>query len=331
MWRQAVLAEATSRGARCTLCPHYCRLQPGQAGVCKVRRGSAQGGIETSTFASSVIHEDAIERKPFFHFRPGTQTLTLAAPGCSFRCDYCVNFRISQFGRDDEAPWTAKPVDAEAIVARAAAAGSCLALSYTEPSLAPELTIELGRLGRDAGVELVWKSSGFMTRQAIELCAPAIAAVNIDVKGLDERTHRQLTGASPQPVVDAIRAFRELGVWVEVSTPLIPGVTEPRQIADVIAGISVDIPWHLLRFTPAYRMGEHPPTSPAALAAAADSGRASGLRYIYVERALGQEGRQTLCPCCHSVVIRRDIWSLQENRLRAGQCPDCGTLLEGRW
>ncbi len=163
-------------------------LDPGQVGVCKVRRGSAGGGLETATFASSVTHIDAMERKPFFHYRPGTPTITLAAPGCSFRCDYCVNFRISQYGRDDESVWNVHPVEADEIVARAAAMGGAVALSYTEPSLAPELTLELARHGRDVGVEVVWKSNGFLTLEAIALCAPAVAAVNIDVKGTSPGT-----------------------------------------------------------------------------------------------------------------------------------------------
>ena len=330
-WITGVLGEVTERGTRCRLCPHHCVLDPGQVGACKVRRGSAQGGLETATFASSVTHVDAMERKPFFHYRPGTPTITLAAPGCSLRCDYCVNFRISQYGRDDESVWNARPVEPGEVVARAAAMGGCVALSYTEPSLAPELTLELSRHGRDVGVEVVWKSNGFLTPEAVALCAPAVAAVNIDLKGVDEESHRRLTGGSVRPVIEAIRGFREHGTWVEVSTPLIPGVTDPERIAVVLAGISPDIPWHLVRFTPAYRMRDQDPASPRALAEAADAGRAAGLRYIYVERALGEAGRATRCPTCQAVVVTREIWSLGENRLDAGRCPDCGTGLEGRW
>lgn len=306
-------------------------LDPGQVGACKVRRGSPGGGLETATFASSVAHVDAVERKPFFHYRPGTPTITLAAPGCSFRCDYCVNFRISQYGRDDESAWNGLPVDPAEIVARAAALGGSVALSYTEPSLAPELTLELARHGRDSGVAVLWKSNGFMTHEAIALCAPAVAAVNIDVKGVDEESHRRLTGGSVQPVLAAIQAFRERGTWVEVSTPLIPGVADPERIAVVLAGISPDIPWHLVRFTPAYRMRGHDPTAPEALAAAVEAGRAAGLRYVYVERALGNQGRATYCPSCQTCLVTREVWSLKESRLEAGCCPDCGTSLEGRW
>lgn len=299
-------------------------------GVCKVRRGSATG-LETATFASSVAHVDAVERKPFFHYRPGSQTITLAAPGCSFRCDYCVNFRMSQFGRDDQSAWNATAVDPADVVGRAAAMSANVAMSYTEPSLAPELTMELARHGRTLGVEILWKSNGFLTPEAVALCAPAVAAVNIDLKGVDEKSHRRLTGGSFRPVVDTIRRFREHGTWVEVSTPVIPGVTDPERVAEVIAGIGVDIPWHLVRFTPAFRMRDRDPTPPEALAEAVEHGRAAGLKYVYVERALGDSGRETRCPACDSVVVSRGVWSLRGNRLVAGRCPDCGTTLGGRW
>jgi pyruvate formate lyase activating enzyme len=287
--------------------------------------------METATFAASVTHVDTIERKPFFHYRPGIQAVTLAAPGCSFRCDYCVNFRISQYGRDDESVWEAAAVDAGDIVTRAATLGGCVALSYSEPSLAPELTLELARLGRALGVEVVWKSNGFLTAEAVALCAPALAAVNVDVKSADDESHRRLTGAPLRPVLDAIRAFREKGTWVEVTTPLIPAVTDPVRVAAILAGISPDIPWHLARFTPAYRMRDQVPTSPRDIAAAVDAGHAAGLRYVYVERALGPAGRVTYCPSCTASVVSRGVWTMEENRLEDGRCPQCGTRVEGRW
>lgn len=322
----------TERGTRCGLCPHGCVLDPGQAGVCKVRRGAPSGdGVETATFASAVRHVDAVERKPLFHYRPGAPTVTLAAPGCSFRCDYCVNFRISQYGRDDESTWHADPVDTGDVVGQAAALGGCVALSYTEPSLAPELTLELARRGRDVGVDVVWKSNGFLTADAVELCAPAVAAVNIDLKGVAERSHRRLTGGAVRPVIDAIRSFREHGTWVEVSTPIIPGVTDPERVAAVVAGIDTDIPWHLVRFTPAYRMQADDPTHPDAISDAVAAGTAAGLKYVYVERALGDAGRVTRCPSCGAAVVSRGVWSLTENRLRDGCCPECGHGVAGRW
>lgn len=330
-WLPGVLAVPTSKGTLCQVCPHACVLRPGQAGACKVRRGAAGDGIETATFATSVVHVDTVERKPFFHYRPGIPAVTLAAPGCSFRCDYCINARISQFGRDAGSQWDAEPVDVDAVIDRAAGLGGCVALSYTEPSLAPEMTLALAERGRERGVDVVWKSNGFLTDEAIALCAPAVAAVNIDVKSTDDRAHRRLTGAPVRQVLEAIEAFRAYGTWVEVSVPLIPGITDPVAVARVVAAVSPGIPLHLVRFTPAYRMGQADPTPPHDLVAAVAASRAAGLRHVYVERALGDDGRVTRCPSCAAPVVTRGIWSLETNRLDNGHCPDCGAGLEGRW
>jgi pyruvate formate lyase activating enzyme len=333
-WRPGLLYDNTGPRLRCTLCPYRCFLDDGQVGVCQVRRG-AGAVVETATFATTVVHVDAVERKPFYHYRPGRSAVTLAAPGCTFRCDYCVNFRISQYGRSTDAGWSARPVDPAAIVAAAEARSACVALSYSEPSLAIELTLALAEQGRARGVEVVWKSNGFLTPEAVDLAAPALAAVNIDVKGVDDVRHRRLTGAPAAPVIETLRRFKERGVWVEVATPLIPGVSADPEDLTAIAELLVDvdpaIPWHLLRFTPAYRMSDHAPTAPDELDRARRIGLAAGLRHVYVERALGPAGRTTWCPGCGAAVVERDVWAVAANRIRGSACPDCGTRLEGRW
>ena len=292
--------------------------------------------METATFASAVRHFDAVERKPFFHFRPGTQVLTLAAPGCTFRCTYCINHRMSQYGREtDVVAWDASPVDPEQAVRAAADASASIGLSYTEPSLAIELTLELARHGSELGVPVVWKTNGFLTKEAAATAISAVTAANIDIKAADDDAHQRLTGAPLRPVLQTLRAFADGGVWVEVSTPVIPGVNaEPAQlswIAEQIAEVSTDIPWHLLRWTPGFKLTEGDPTSPAALAEAVSLGRRAGLNYVYVERALGADGRATRCPGCGRVVIRRAIWALDSIDLYNGACPKCGYRVAGRW
>jgi pyruvate formate lyase activating enzyme len=182
----------------------------------------------------------------------------------------------------------------------------------------------------------VWKTNGFLTAQAVDMVAPALDAVNIDVKAADETAHRRLTGAPLAPVLEAIERFRAAGVWVEVSSPMVPGtVSEPEQwriIAGTLADIDPAMPWHLLRFTPDFRMSTSPPTTPRALNDAAAAGRAAGLQYVYVERALGEAGRRTSCPNCNRVLIDRDIWNTRHNALTSkGLCPDCYAPVPGRW
>lgn len=338
-WQSAdgAFTRATADEVRCVLCPFRCRLRDGETGACKVRRRRG-GSVQTLTLATTVKHRDAVERKPFYHFRPGSTVLTLAPPGCSFRCDYCVNHRLSQYGREPDAgrglPW--ETVDVPAVVREAAEASASLGLSYSEPSLAPELTLALAAEARPAGVPLLWKSNGFLTPEATDRLAPALSAVNIDIKAAEEEPHRRLTGAPLRPVLETLRRMHAQGVWVEATTPLIPGTSaEDAQlegIAGFLASVDRDIPWHLMRFTPTHRMDTHAPTGPDRLDRARAIGRAAGLRHVYVERALGAEGRTTYCPGCGAAAVDRDIWALSALRLDGtGRCGECGTRIEGVW
>jgi pyruvate formate lyase activating enzyme len=333
-WAPAAFYRAEGADLVCTLCPHECRLGDGEVGACQVRRRTA-ARLETATFATTVRHIDPVERKPFYHFRPGSRVLTLAAPGCTFACHYCQNYRISQFGRVPEIAWSAEEVDPVEIVESAAGQGLSIALSYSEPTLAAELVLALAASGRGRGVPILWKSNGFITPGAIKRLAPCLEAVNVDLKAADESRHRALTGAPLAPILEAIAAFVAMGIWVEVSTPVIPRVNGDAdalaRMAGVIASIDADIPWHLLRFTPEFRMRDLPPTSPALLAEAVAIGRDAGLRYVYVERALGPEGRSTYCPRCGLEVVSRDVWATRRIALVGGACPRCNAVIPGRW
>lgn len=333
-WVPAVLG--TPRGGRviCDLCPFACALGEGQNGLCRVRRNRG-GVLETATFTVAARHLDAIERKPLYHVRPGSLVLTTAAPGCTFRCDYCVNHRLSQYGRPGGPGWRGEPARPAELVAEAAAHGAGVGLSYTEPGLAPELTLALAEHAAPAGVPIVWKTNGFLTPAAIDLVAPALLAVNIDVKAATDAAHQRLTGAPLRPVLDAVERFRAAGVWVEISTPLVPGTADaPDDLAAIarrVAAVDPAIPWHLLRFTPDFRMAEHCPTLPDALAAARATGHAAGLHFVYVERALGTAGRNTACASCDQVLVERGIWETCVTTIEEGRCPRCGTPVPGRW
>jgi pyruvate formate lyase activating enzyme len=334
-WTPALLAERTRRGGlRCGLCPFGCVLGDGQLGVCRVRRNRG-GSLETATFTAAAAHLDAVERKPLYHVMPGSLVLTVAGPGCTFRCNYCINYRLSQFGRVETMPWTGEPARPAELVSQARAAGAAIGLSYAEPGLAPELTLALAEHAAPAGLPVMWKSNGFLTRQAIDLVAPVLTAVNIDVKAASETAHRRLTGAPLRPVLEAVERFREAGVWVEVSTPLIPGASaDPgalRAIAALLAAMDPGMPWHLARFTPDFRMRDSLPTLPSALREGQAIGHEAGLAFVYVERALGPEGRRTRCPACRNILVERGIWETLGNNMTNGLCPHCGYHVPGRW
>ena len=338
-WRAAKFQQSHPRGIRCTLCPFSCLLGDGDVGRCNVRRRRGSE-LETATFATSVRHIHPIERKPFYHFLPGTRVLTLAAPGCTFRCTYCQNYRISQFGRDRNAAWTATPLgdSIDDIIRAARAADAGIAFSYSEPILSSELTLTLAPRARRAGLPVVWKSNGFVTPEAAEELAGAIDAVNVDLKTVDDDAHRQLTGAPVHPVLAAIRTWAKRGVWIELSTPLIPGFnTSPeslRAMATTICSLTElgpDIPWHLVRFHPDYRLLHSPPTHPDLLRQARTIAADEGLRHVYIERALGECGRNTFCPKCNALVVRRAIWALKRQFLDTAACRQCKTPIPGRW
>ncbi|MGW5128907.1 AmmeMemoRadiSam system radical SAM enzyme [Streptomyces sp. NPDC004069] len=335
-WQPADFYVVTEEGdVTCTLCPLRCRLRDGEAGACQVRRRRG-GAVETLTRSTTVTHWDQVERKPFYHFRPGTKVLTLAPPGCTFRCSYCVNHRLSQYGRDGGIELATESVDIPATVESAAREGAAVGLSYSEPSLAAELTLELAERAGPLGVPVVWKSNGFLSVEAARRLAPALSAVNIDVKAVEEEPHRQLTGVSLAPVLDTVRRLYEAGVWVEVSTPLIPGTSaddgQLERIAGFLAALDRDIPWHLLRLTPTFKMADHLPTGPGRLAAARAIGHSAGLRYVYVERALGEKGRATHCSACGWPVVTRKVWGLDDSTgVEGGACRRCGTVVAGVW
>jgi pyruvate formate lyase activating enzyme len=335
VWEPAVLGHAVDgRRIACDLCPHACALHPGQTGLCRVRR-NAGGELQTATMTVAVAHLDGIERKPLYHVRPGSRVLTIASPGCTFRCGYCINHRLSQFGRPGAPDWTGKPARPIELVAAAREQDAALGLSYTEPGLAPELTLALAEHAVPAGIPILWKTNGFLTASAVDLVAPVLDAVNIDIKAATDRAHRQLTGAPLGPVLDAIDRFRAAGVWVEVSTPLIPGSSADQAdlatIATTLAAVDPDVPWHLLRFSPDYRMTAANPSSPDSLAAAREIGHLAGLRYVYVERALGPTGRHTRCPRCRAVLVERGIWNTLRDATLDGRCPRCAETIPGRW
>lgn len=333
-WKRASFFHREADALRCTLCAHACLLEEGATGQCWVRR-RAGSVLETATFATTVRHFTPLERKPLYHFQPGRPALTLGAPGCSFRCAFCENHRLSQWGRSAEAESSAQPVEPERIVADAVAAGAVIALSYSEPILAAELTVALAQAGRQQGVEVVWKTNGFITPSALETLAPHLAAVNVDLKAVTEETHRRLVGAPLAPVLEAIRGFIRAGVWVEISALLIPGVNTDEasllHLAETVADLGGDIPLHLVRFLPDYEMRSTPPTPPRLLLQARELAQEAGLKFVYVERALGEAGRTTCCPICKEVVVTRDLWQTREVRLIEDRCPQCGSLIPGRW
>lgn len=334
----AMLWDALPDGrVRCHLCAFRCILRPSTRGVCRVRE-NRDGALVTLVYGRAVAEEiDPIEKKPLFHFLPGTASYSIATVGCNFRCQFCQNWEISQIVRDAQLI-VRRELPPEVVVAKARETGcASIAYTYTEPTIFFEYAYETARLARQAGLRNVFVTNGYETPEAIEAIAPFLDAANVDLKAFSDEYYRRVCGARLQPVLDTLRLMVRLGIWVEVTTLLVPGLNdseeELRELTSFIAGeLGPDVPWHVSRFFPAYKMADHAVTPAESIRRALRIGREAGLRYVYGGNLPLSEGQEdTACPNCHRVVIERaGVW-LRANHLRDGRCPDCGTPIPGRW
>ncbi|MCX6567940.1 MAG: AmmeMemoRadiSam system radical SAM enzyme, partial [Candidatus Aminicenantes bacterium] len=287
MTREAMLWDPLEGGkAQCRLCAHRCVIAPGRQGICGVRENS-DGRLRTLVYGEVVAaHVDPIEKKPLYHFFPGSKALSVATAGCNFHCGFCQNWQISQAPRSKAGGIAGEPFAPEDIV-RAALDEGCRSISYTytEPTIFFEYAFDTAKLAREAGLLNNFVTNGYMTAEALEAIRPYLDAANVDLKAFKDETYKRVCGARLEPVLESIRLMRQFGIWIEVTTLVVPGLNDGAEeiagIARFIASVDPDIPWHLSRFHPDYQYTQAPPTPVASLRAAAETGRREGLRYIY--------------------------------------------------
>jgi pyruvate formate lyase activating enzyme len=320
----------------CQLCAHRCVIRPGRRGICWVREN--HGGTLVTLVADRVVgvHVDPIEKKPFFHFLPGSLAYSLSTVGCNFHCLFCQNWEISQWPRAHAGPVPGAPTTPRKIVSEALATGcAAIAYTYTEPTIFFELALETSRLAAAAGLKNVFITNGYMTREALDLIAPVLHAANVDLKSFADRYYRKACGATLAPVLEMIPLLRKRGVWVEVTTLLVPGHNdsdaELRGLAGWLAAIDRGIPWHVSAFYPTYEMRDVPPTPLATLLRAARIGQEAGLRFVYIGNAPGGRWEDTECPECGRLLIRRRGFTVLEDRIEDGRCPGCHMVVSGVW
>lgn len=317
----------------CQLCPHECLLDEGQTGLCNVRKvegGELRSLVYGHPVSSSV---DPIEKKPLFHFRPGSPTFSYATVGCNLACTFCQNHTLSQVGGRIAQTSYVPPED----LVEAAVETECriIAHTYSEPTIFLEYALDVARAGNARGLESVFVTNGFIGAEARAEMAGVISAANIDLKAFSDLTYRTVCRGRLQPVLDSISALGAAGVWVEVTTLVVPGLNdspeELRDIARFLASVSPAIPWHVSRFHPDYHMTDRGVTPAATLAAACGAGSEAGLQHVYVGNLPTAEGEDTHCPACQTAVIRRRGFTILDNRLQSGKCPACGYLMAGVW
>ena len=334
MYREAMLYEPLEDNAvHCFLCNHHCRIPDGEKGFCAVRE-NVGGRLNTLAYGKVVAaNSDPIEKKPLYHFLPGTLTFSIATMGCNFHCGFCQNWQISQIEDGGGSELPGHPLSAEQVVLEARKADCrSIAYTYTEPTIFFEYAYDSARLAKDAGLFNVFVTNGFMTDRALDTISPYLDACNVDLKSFSSEFYKTACQGRLKPVLNSIRRMKELGIWVEITTLIIPGQNDGDQelqsIAGFIADVSPEIPWHISRFHPGYQYGDVFPTPAETLRKAYRTGREAGLHFVYIGNLPGEE-KDTLCPACQTGLIHRRGFSTSENRISDSRCPDCGAVIPG--
>jgi len=319
---------------QCELCPKLCIIEPGQSGDCRVR-------INIDDVLTTVVygfccsmHADPIEKKPLFHFLPGTSILSLATVGCNLHCLNCQNWEISQANPEDT---PATPYPPEKLVKLAKRSGfPSIAYTYTDPIVYYEYTYDSAKLAKENNIRNVLVTAAYINPEPWQELLKYVDAANIDLKGITEDFYRNVCSGTLKPVLDALVLVKASGILVEVTNLVIPTLNDkPDQIRRLVrwirANLGSETPMHFSRFSPRYKMQHLPPTSAKTLDMAREIALEEGLHYVYIGNILSREGQNTYCPSCKGLLIKRSGYTILQNRLSRGCCPDCSGKIYGVW
>ena len=340
IWDGSVLKEAMffetleDKLVNCNLCSHRCRrIADSKRGICGVRE-NIDGKLYSLVYGKLVARSvDPIEKKPLFNFLPGSKSYSIATLGCNFNCGNCQNYDISQL------PKVRKQIFGEETpiedVVLAAKENNCASISYTytEPTIFFEYAYDVAKLAKKEGLKNVFVTNGYITPEALREIAPYLDAANIDLKSFSDEFYRKSCGARLQPVLESIRLYKKLGIWIELTTLIIPTLNdtdeELRKIAEFIKELGEDTPWHITQFYPTYKFIDLPRTPVATLRRAREIGLDVGLRYVYEGNVLGERGENTYCHNCGKQLISRFGYKIEENRIKNSLCGFCGAKVDG--
>ncbi|MDY6854127.1 MAG: AmmeMemoRadiSam system radical SAM enzyme [Thermodesulfobacteriota bacterium] len=332
--KESMLYNRLNEGkVKCNLCNHRCVISPCTKGICAVRENKA-GTLYSLIYGFAISSNvDPIEKKPLFHFLPGSRSYSIATVGCNFRCLHCQNSEISQTPRDHDRI-IGKNYGCKEIVEDAVNT-NCKSISYTytEPTIYFEYAYDTAKLAHKEGIKNVFVTNGYMTLETLKTIGPYLDAANVDLKSFSDDFYKEICGAKLNFVLDSIRLMKELGVWVEVTTLLIPrlndGDDELQKIAGFIKEVGEEIPWHVSAFYPTYKLLDYPRTPVKTLHRAREIGLNEGLRYVYCGNIPGDEGENTYCYNCKQPLIERQGYLISKNRVKDGSCPSCDTKIDG--
>jgi pyruvate formate lyase activating enzyme len=276
---------------------------------------------------------DPIEKKPMFHFAPGSRSFSIATVGCNFRCDFCQNYEISQMPRNEN-QITGQDASPEEIVTMAKKTGcKTMAYTYTEPTIYFEYAFDIAQRASKEGLKNIFVTNGYMTEEALRTLHPYLHGANVDLKAFREEFYQKRCGAKLEGVLKSLKVMRELGVWVEITTLIIPGLNdseeELRDLAQFIVSLGKEVPWHISRFHPMYKMLDRSPTSVKILDRARKIGLDAGLRYVYTGNVPGDPGEDTFCHHCGQLLVDRLGFQILKYQIQEKKCVKCGTEMDG--
>ena len=319
---------------RCNLCPNRCILSPGQIGICKARK-NIDGKLYSIVYGKvAAVHLDPIEKKPLYHFLPGTKTYSIATTGCNLRCKFCQNWQIAQVF-----PWEVKTIDMtpEQVVENALKAGAkSIAFTYTEPVVFYEFMLNTAKLAKEKGLKTVMITSGYINPEPLKNLLKYLDAVKIDFKGFSDKFYQKMTMGHVQPVLDAMKIVKQSGKWLEIVNLVIPGENDSEEDIRNLAlwvkeNLGEDVPVHFTRFHPDYKLLNTPPTPIETLKKARKIAMEVGLKYVYTGNVYDPEGSTTYCPDSGEVAIKREGFFVVENNLdEEGRCSS-GEKIPGVW
>jgi pyruvate formate lyase activating enzyme len=322
---------------KCNLCNHRCIIKEGCSGICGVRQ-NRQGILETLVYGKLIArHVDPIEKKPLFHLLPGSLSYSIATVGCNFKCRFCQNADIAQMPSDKKG-MIMGDIFTPADVVHRALKENCktIAYTYTEPTVYFEFAFDTARLAHENGLLNVFVTNGYMTREALEMITPYLDAANVDLKAFTDDFYKTYCKAKLEHVKDTLKKMKSNGVFVEVTTLLIPGLNDDKNELEHLArfianSLGKETPWHISRFHPTYKLTDRPSTPLATLVMARNIGIKAGLKYVYTGNVPGEESEKTFCYHCGGLLIDRWGFYVEKNLIRDGKCSQCGATIEGIW
>lgn len=321
---------------KCNLCPHRCVISNFKKGICAVREN--RNGILYSLVYGKLIAKavDPIEKKPLFHFYPGTTAYSIATVGCNFRCLNCQNYEISQLPKEQKIILGEDATPEEIVFEAKRFKCKSIAYTYTEPTIFFEFAYETAKLASKNGIKNVFVTNGYITEEALREIKPYLDAANIDLKSFKEEFYLKNCGAHLNPVLDAIKLYKQFGIWIELTTLIIPGMNDSEEelhkIAEFIRDeVGPETPWHVTQFYPMYKLSHLNRTPVATLRKAREIGLKTGLKYIYIGNVPGEPGENTYCPSCGKLLIQRYGYEILEYNLKGNKCSFCGAEINGIW